>query len=346
MSAVWFGGPDLPYRQLRDLLEARIEAVPADGAVDWVTYYLRDIGLVRALLRAKERGVALRISLEARPHLRHANDAAAQLLQALGPDLALSSQPRVLARGPQWKRPFLHGKLYAFSHPLPHALLGSFNPSGNQPETDPGALREIGDHDRGFNDLVEIDEPVLVAGLQAHARQLHQGLQSRHQPGLPRSEGDLEVGGTSIHFWPRQGPYPIVQRLALLAPGDRLRLAASHIKPCAAVDRLCDLARRGIMVAIICDVARRRVPEKAAKQLREAGANLIRLGDGRQVPMHHKFALLEAGGERLVSFGSWNWTARSSYLNHEISAMSNDPCLYDQFDQRWHDLAAMAADGV
>ena len=88
------------------------------------------------------------------------------------------------------------------------------------------------------------------------------------------------------------------------------------------------------------------MPEKAAKQLRAAGAILIRLGDGRQVPMHHKFALLEAGGERLVCFGSWNWTARSSYLNHEISAMSNDACLYNQFDQRWQGLAAMAADGV
>ena len=138
MGTVWFGGPDLPYCRLRDLLEARIEAVPAGGAIDWVTYYLRDLGLVRALLRAQERGVALRISLEAGPHLRHANDAAANLLRALGPNFASSRQRRIFARGPQWKRPFLHGKLYAFSHPLPHALLGSFNPSGNQPERDPG----------------------------------------------------------------------------------------------------------------------------------------------------------------------------------------------------------------
>ena len=35
---VHFGGPDRPPRALRDLLHARVEAVPAEGTIDWMTY--------------------------------------------------------------------------------------------------------------------------------------------------------------------------------------------------------------------------------------------------------------------------------------------------------------------
>ena len=39
---VCFGGPDLPARRLRNLLEEQVRAVPGGGSIDWVTYYFRD----------------------------------------------------------------------------------------------------------------------------------------------------------------------------------------------------------------------------------------------------------------------------------------------------------------
>ena len=41
-NEIYFGGPDLPPRRLRDVLAERVAEVPTGGAIDWVTYYFRD----------------------------------------------------------------------------------------------------------------------------------------------------------------------------------------------------------------------------------------------------------------------------------------------------------------
>ena len=64
--------------------------------------------------------------------------------------------------GTHWK-PHLHEKLYCFSHPRPVALIGSFNPSGDDPEEQPEIIDEIGDQDLGHNVLVAIYDPALVS---------------------------------------------------------------------------------------------------------------------------------------------------------------------------------------
>ena len=80
---------------------------------------------------------------------------------ALGKDLRILSHQMIDNRFLRKCR--LHEKLYYFSHPVPSALVGTFNPSGNMPE-DPAVIRKIGDQDRGHNVLVEILEPVLDHG--------------------------------------------------------------------------------------------------------------------------------------------------------------------------------------
>jgi phosphatidylserine/phosphatidylglycerophosphate/cardiolipin synthase-like enzyme len=64
---VTFGGPDRPRGCLRDLLAQRIEAVPPGGAIDWATYYFRDRRLAGDLIRARERGVEVRVTIDGRP---------------------------------------------------------------------------------------------------------------------------------------------------------------------------------------------------------------------------------------------------------------------------------------
>jgi len=79
---VHFGGPDLPRGRLRGLLAQQIEAVPAGGAIDWVTYYFRDRRLAADLIRARERGVAVRVTPDGRPRTPTANDRVRSLLRA------------------------------------------------------------------------------------------------------------------------------------------------------------------------------------------------------------------------------------------------------------------------
>ena len=56
----FFGGPDPPGRFLRDVLEDRVDSVPAGEEIIWVTYYFRDEALAAALVRARRRGVSVK----------------------------------------------------------------------------------------------------------------------------------------------------------------------------------------------------------------------------------------------------------------------------------------------
>ena len=56
--------------------------------------------------------------------------------------------------------------------------------------------------------------------------------------------------------------------------------------------------------------------------------------------MHNKFILVEKNDHRWVIFGSFNWTARSYWLNYEIGAISTNARLFEAFAKRWEVLVA------
>ena len=155
-------------RLLRDILVSHISAVPTGGEIFWATYYFRDEALAEGLVLAKKRGVKVRLALEAHPRNGGANRPVLEMLRYSG---NLGSDCRavrhVLPDNLLWKRPRLHIKLYYFSHPEPHCLVGTFNPSGNEPE-EPAIVAEIGDQDRGHNFMVEISDSRLVSPLRDH----------------------------------------------------------------------------------------------------------------------------------------------------------------------------------
>jgi phosphatidylserine/phosphatidylglycerophosphate/cardiolipin synthase-like enzyme len=342
---VHFGGPGRPDGRLRDLLAERVSQVPAGGAIDWVTYYFRDRRLAGELVAARRRGVAVRVALEGRPRTTGANDAVIALLgEGLGDGL------RVVAAAtdglPLGKalRPRLHEKLYCFSHPKPTAWVGSFNPSGDVPELAPEVIREIGDHDRAFNLLVELRGEPLVAALVAHARALHaapHGPFDRFRPGANRS---LAFGDVGVHFWPRIGPDPVNRWLAGLPAGSRARLAASHVSGPTARRVLTGVVRRGVTLEILAESTHRRVPASMARQLSEAGAAIRRIGEGESwTPMHDKFVLVETPTERRSVFGSFNWSEPSRRFNREIGVVAGDGPLFEALTERWVELGRYAS---
>lgn len=338
---VYFGGPDLPARRLRDLLQARVGAVPKGGRIDWVTYYFRDRRLAAALLEAQQRGVAVHVTLEGRPRTPHANDQVLALLRAPG---GLGTRLRSVQMWPSptppgmLRRPRLHEKLYCFSHPEKVALLGSFNPSGDEPEEDPTVVEEIRDQDRGHNLLVEVRDPQLVEGLLAHAKWLHRARFPGLLGALAPANRHLRSGATDIYFLPRIGRHPLFSRLKKLDPAARVRIAGSHINGTGSVRALARLARRGSEVLFLAEQTERRVPARIERRLIDAGITFRRFEDPYGLPMHNKFVLVEDGERRWVAFGSFNWTTRSIWINREILAISSDPELFSAFDERWHTL--------
>lgn len=335
IGASYFGGPDLPRGCLRDVLARRVAAVPPGGEIDWVTYYFRDRPLAQELINAHHRGVRVRVTLDAKPRTSYANDRVLAMLS--GPE-SLGRGLRALVHRPPPgvnRRPRLHEKLYCFSHPTPVALVGSFNPSGDDPEEEPAIIDEILDQDRGHNFLVTIEDPNLVNGLVRHARHIHKGshgLLERFDPALNRQ---LSSGETTIHFWPRIYPNPFSRLLQGFGSRALVRVAASHIKGPGGVRDLVGLARRGARVEVLAESTQRRVPAKIESTLLSAGVKLMRFQQPEGLPMHNKFVLVEDGSERWTLFGSCNWTSRSRWLNHEIGVITSNRALFETFSQRW-----------
>jgi phosphatidylserine/phosphatidylglycerophosphate/cardiolipin synthase-like enzyme len=334
-AQIHFGGPGSPDGALRELLSQRVAAVPAGGAIDVVSYYFRDRGLADDLARASRRGVRVRVTLEATPRSPHANaDVAEQLAEALGGDFRALAHPRLMPL----PRARLHEKLYLFSDPAA-AFVGSFNPSSNADGEDASAIAAIGDQDRGYNSLVELRDPTLLQGLREHARRLQA---ARHGLGerFLAAERDLHSGDTSVHFWPQPGldRGPLRALLAGLGPGERARIAASHLSGATFPRALERAARHGAAIELVSHASERRFPARVARRLAAAGIGLRRAGSDAAVPMHEKFALIEHADERVVTFGSFNLTERSLWLNHELTVISRDPALFEGYAARFEQL--------
>lgn len=336
-----FGSPDQPPGHLRDILEASIAAVPAGGAIDWVTYYFRDLCLASGLVQARKRGVHVTLTLEGRPRIPHANHAVIAMLSGpdgLGEGLRIVTLPGVPSPASKSWKPQLHEKLYCFSHPEPVAFIGSFNPSGNGPEDDPAIIREIGDQDRGYNALIGLKDPVLVEALVQHARLLHQSPPGLFYRFARQASRDIHGADTDIYFWPRISAHPVIQFLHKVDNHARIRIAASHIRTPAAVDLMIRLANRGIALEILAESTFRRVTPEVEQRLANAGVQFRRIRHTGSLPMHLKFVLVEEDQRIWSIFGSFNWTQPSFWLNHEIAAISSNPVIFESFTRCWDKL--------
>jgi phosphatidylserine/phosphatidylglycerophosphate/cardiolipin synthase-like enzyme len=328
---------------LRDLLAQRIDAVPAGGAIDWVTYYFRDRRLAAALAAARERGVDVRVTLDGFPRTPHANDAVIQILEAgLGEGLRVVRGRLDATPLGKIARPRLHEKLYCFSHPSPIAFVGSFNPSSDSPEVAPEVIEDIGDHDRAHNLLVELRDPDLVRDLVEHARSLHTARHGCSDRFAASANRGLCHGGYSVYFWPRARRHPVMELLLDLERGARVRIAASHISGSSSLSGFCALAARGVKIEVLTESTRRRVPLEAEQRLVHAGISVRRLVAHEWIPMHDKFVLVETSNQKSTVFGSFNWSEPSYRFNREIAVATEDPLLFKAFADRWDQLAAAA----
>lgn len=336
--ALYFGGPDRAPRRLRNILEAYVASQPPGAAIDWLAYYFRDQPLARALGAANSRGVSVRVLIEGRPRRRDANDTAARLLaDAIGDGLRLreAAAPIAALRGR------LHAKLYAFSHPQPCVFIGSFNPSGDEPEERPDIVAEIGDQDRGHNLLLRVDEPALAKGLVRWARTLWaEGAARPLRRFSPAQNAPLSGRLGEVFFYPRLNPGIAARALAPSADG-RLLGAISHMKGGFA-RRLEAFIRAGGDARLLVHDTERRVPAALVERLRQAGADIARYARDDRLPMHAKFLLVRRGAEKTAFLGSLNYNRNSLWLNDEILLVSRDPRLFDALAARFEEMVGEA----
>lgn len=334
LGRIEFGGPDLPARRLRDLLQAQVEAAPPGSRIDWATYYFRDVALAEALIRASDRGVRVRIVMEAKTRRKGANDAVISMLSAhgLGGGFHLYSG-RAHGR-PKGK---LHAKIYAFSDP-DIAWVGSFNPSGNEPE-DAEVIAEIGDQDRGHNLLLGIERPALIQALRRYIDRLIDPSSSPLflRPSSWSCERDRD---TRLYFYPR--PFGLFAELsvAMLGKSDRLRGAISHLKKGPLTFAIKLAARRGASVDLLVHDTERRVPSKLVDELRANGALIRRIAHADDLPMHAKFLLVDKGGGTTAWLGSHNFNRRSLLHNAELLLRTSDPGVIETLAERFALIAS------
>lgn len=336
LGAIEFGGPDLPPRRLRDLLQDHVDQAPPGSRIDWATYYFRDRALAEALMRASNRGVQVRLVLEPEPRRTGANDAVISMLEehGLGGGLHLySGIARNRARGR------LHTKIYAFSEPCV-AWVGSFNPSGDEPE-DAEVIAEIGDQDRGHNLLLGIERPKLVAALR---RQVEQLADPSPVPLAfrPMSYWRVRDGDTSLYFYPRKLTLVAETAIALLGKGDRLRGAISHLKKSPLSRLLAWVVRRGVIVSLLVHDTERRVSPEVETKLIGAGVGVRRVRHPAQLPMHAKFLLLDKGRMQSAWLGSFNFNEKSRLRNAELLVRTSDPGTIEALATRFDQIEAMA----
>jgi hypothetical protein len=313
------------------MLKQRVEAVPRGGGIDWATYYFRDRALAQALIDASDRGVKVNLHVEGRPRRASVNGQVLAMLSAhgLGGGLHVHRPGKLLPK----LHPHLHTKIYAFSHPEPVALLGSFNPSGDIPE-DPDIIEEIGDQDRGHNLLVAYRDLPIVDGLRGHVRGLG-GSRDRFRAGRTIASGPV-----TLYFYPRLRTGIIDRQIAPLGQGSRIVGAISHLKQGSLSAGLAAASRRGAAVELIVHDTERRVPEAAIELLRKSGVVVSRYARPDALPLHAKFLLVEAPAGRTAWFGSFNFNPRSRYLNHELLVRSAEADLWDGLYRRYLEIAA------
>jgi len=341
VSSLHHSGKSSPPYLLRSLLINRVEATPPGGRIGFCTYYFCDELLVESLLRAHERGVELRVLVEDCPRTPEVNGPAIrQLSSNLGPDQfrclrACSLLPCM--PGSFRARANLHAKIYCFSHPYPHVLLGSYNPSCDVVES-PALVERIGDQDRGYNLLAELRQPEIVQGLNAHLEHLHRNGARRFFRFWPQSNRVIGSGDTQVFLYPRRRTPLLQKRICQLGEGDQVSIAASHMKAKSIVKAIGQVSLAGARVEIVCHDSERRVPQKVIGWLNASGVRVERYSDTREAPMHYKFILIDSKAGREVWFGSFNLNKQSLYFNHEVLVRSACPNLVQAFERCWKEL--------
>ncbi len=341
-SNVLFGGPDKPKNILRDALLKKINAVPSLGKICWVCYYFNEPKLFEALISASRRGVSVELVIDANPRSPEINSACISLFQ---------NQPNVklvLAKSkPLWEyftinwHAHLHSKLYYFSHPTPHILAGSYNPTTDTSDISEHLIHKIGDHSTSHNVLVTLEDKHLLTKLLTYINQIQSDHARRWVRFSRLNNRSIDHSSWSINFLPRFTSHPVSSLLASKDNNAKILCAISHLKGPNIIQPLIKASQSGKQIELILDATQRRVAPKLLTQCEKYHIKYTQLKANDDALMHNKFIIYKSDTVDCVLFGSFNWSQRSWWLNHEVIITSFDPHIVSSFETRWQQMLAL-----
>lgn len=343
-----FGGPDKDKNILRDTLLAHIEALPSNSHTYWMSYYFNEPELFKALISASQRGVKVEIIIEGNARCSHINQACITTLnnhENIKIILA-RSKPIWEYIGIKWHA-HMHSKLYYFSHPTPHAFIGSYNPTADTQSIDEKFIESIGDHTISHNVLVNINDNKLLKNTLNYFHKMQSNQHRRlalfsalnnKLPNIETQENSLE----SISLLPRLTPHPVNSLLKQKDNNAKILCAISHLKGPNIIKPLINASKAGKQIELILDSSKRRVPQKLLTLLERHHIKYRQLRPNHQhCLMHNKFIIYQSDSTHCVLFGSFNWSMRSWWLNHEIIVTTHNKGVISDFEARWQEMLAL-----
>ncbi len=340
-AKTFFGGPDKAKNLLRDTLVKHIAAVPADGQISWLCYYLHDPIIFHALISAAKRGVKIALTIDGRarsPSINQASiDQFSQANHSLIEVIVVKMRSIWEYFGIHW-HPHLHSKLYYFSHPKPQVLVGSYNPTASSEHIDEASIKKIGDHSISHNILVKIDDQNTVSHLKNYISTMQNHWRRPFTRILPSHNTAFRSDNWTVNFLPRLSAHPINTLLSKNDSNVSVRCAISHLKGPGILNPLKIAINTGKTIELLLESSQRRVSNKHLAFLDKHQIKYYQPKLEKNCLMHSKFILYQSDQEHCVMFGSFNWSTRSRLLNHEVVACSHDKEIVVEFEQRWNQI--------
>lgn len=341
-STTLFGGPDKPKNFLREALLRHIEAVPSNGRINWMCYYFHEPMIFNALLTAAQRGVKIELIIDSQPRCPAINDACISTFKN-HPKIQLTlvkSKPLWESLGINWHA-HMHSKMFYFSHPTPHVLIGSYNPTSDGTSIDKQLIEKIGDHTVSHNVLINIEDNESTNKLLTYFNRMQSARQRKWIRSSSLNNQSVGSAEWTINFLPRFKTHPITKLLEQKDSQSIIRCAISHLKGPGIIKPLIKASKSGAQVELILDSTQRRVSKYLLTQLELHNIKYKQLSSSNHALMHNKFIIYKSDTEHSVYFGSFNWSVRSWRLNHEIIVSSKKDEIVSAFESRWQEMLAM-----
>jgi len=343
-SSIYFGGPDLKKNLLRDELLDRIKNTDPNGKILWVCYYLNDPQIVEALIAAANRNVYVDIIIDIASRRADINDDCINTLDT--PSIININVTRVILKniwhylGIRWN-PHLHSKLYYFSSPHPHVLIGSYNPTAGSDHLTEQQLSEIGDHSISHNVLASISEPEIIEKLIEYTTKLQSPISRKFSRLTNLHNSTHRYNQWSIDFLPSLNQHPVDKLLTNNDDNATIKCAISHLKGPGFLRSLKIALKKGKKIEIVLENNERRISKQYVSFFDKHQIQYHQPTMNDYCLMHNKFIIYKSNHEHRVMFGSFNWSTRSRYLNHEIIACTDNVDIVNKFEMRWQQLISL-----
>jgi phosphatidylserine/phosphatidylglycerophosphate/cardiolipin synthase-like enzyme len=310
--------PDVPEKRTLQDFEKRLVADidAATSSVDAATFEYNLDSLRDALIRAKKRGIKVRLALD-EEHLEEKEEMAAWAHEVEGAKIPIS-----------WEQStnFLHSKFVIIDDKI--AWTGSWNFTNN-------------DTYRNNNNILRLSDSALVENYRAEFAQMFAGrFGPKKKPSTPTPQ--VTLGSTKVenYFSPEDG---VLSHLLPHLEGAKKSiyfLAFSFTEDKIGA-LMVEKKKAGLTVQGVFEKRNAEGTGSELGYLRENGIEV--LDDGNCYTMHHKVIIID---ERTVITGSYNFTARAEQKNDENVIILNDKEAARLFLDEYRRVYEQAAKGT